>query len=92
VIDNQDGIVVDHSIHVANPYDGPLLTPAVERIRRLLRRAPRAVTADRGYGAADVDADRTALGVKFVAIVRNGRQSAARRAVERRPQFRKLIK
>jgi IS5 family transposase len=92
VIDNQDGIVVDHSIHVGNPYDGPLLKPAVERIKRLLRRPPRAVTADRGYGAADVDADLTALGVNFVAIVRNGRQSAARRAVERRPRFRKLIK
>jgi IS5 family transposase len=34
----------------------------------------------------------TTLGVRFVAIVRKGRQSAARQALERRPRFRKLVK
>jgi IS5 family transposase len=92
VVDNEDGVVVDHSIHVGNPYDGPLLAPAVERIKKLVGRAPTAVTADRGYGAADVDAGLTSLGVKYVAIVRKGRQSAARQAVEHRPRFRRLIK
>jgi transposase, IS5 family len=92
VVDNEDGIVVDHSVHIGNPSDGPLLVPAVQRIKKLAGRAPRAVTADRGYGAADVDAGLTAAGVKFVAIVRKGRQSAARQAVERRPRFRRLIK
>jgi IS5 family transposase len=92
VVDNEDGIVVDHSVHVGNPSDGPLLVPAVQRIKKLAGRAPRAVTADRGYGAADVDAGLTSLGVRFVAIVRKGRPSAARQAVERRPRFRRLIK
>jgi IS5 family transposase len=92
VLDNEDGIIVDHSIHVGNPADGPLLAPAVKRIKRLVGRAPVAVTADRGYGAADVDAALTSLGVRFVAIVRKGRQSASRQAVERRPRFRRLIK
>jgi transposase, IS5 family len=92
VADNTDGIVVDHSIHVGNPSDGPLLTPAVERIRNLAGRAPTAVTADRGYGAADVDTGLTSVGVQFVAIIRKGRQSVARQAVERRPRFRRLIK
>ena len=92
VVDNEDGIVVDHSVHVGNPFDGPLLAPAVRRIKKLAGRAPAAVTADRGYGAANVDAELTSVGVKFVAIVRKGRQSAARQAVERRPRFRRLIK
>ena len=92
VVDNADGIVLDHSVHVGNPPDGPLLKPAVERIKKLVGRAPRAVTADRGYGEAQVQTDLEQLGVKEVAIVRKGRQSAARRAVERRPRFRKLIK
>jgi IS5 family transposase len=92
VVDNHDGIVVDHGIHVGNPSDGPLLKPAIERIKKLVGRAPAAVTADRGYGEAQVDADLSALGVTFVAIVRKGRQNAARRAVERRPRFQKLIK
>jgi IS5 family transposase len=92
VLDNEDGIVVDHSEHVGNPADGPLLAPALGRVKAVASRAPGAVTADRGYGDAKVDADLTALGVKFVAIVRKGRQSVARRAAERKPRFRKLIK
>jgi transposase, IS5 family len=50
------------------------------------------VTADRGYGDAKVAADVEHHGVKTVAIIRKGRQSAARRVVERRPGFVKLIK
>jgi IS5 family transposase len=92
VVDNEDGIVVDHSLHVGNPPDGPLLASAIGRVKALVGRPPAAVTADRGYGEAKVDADLTSLGVKFVAIVRKGRQSAARRAAERAPRFRKLIK
>lgn len=92
VVDNEDGIVVDHSIHVGNPPDGPLLAPAVKRIKKIAGRAPAAVTADRGYGAASVDAELTSVGVKFVAIVRKGRQSAARQVVERGSRFRRLIK
>ena len=93
VVDNADGIVADHSIHVGNPSDGPLLAPAIERIgKKLVGRAPTAVTADRGYGEANVQARLEALGVKTVAIVRKGRQSAARRSIEGRPRFRTLIK
>jgi IS5 family transposase len=92
VIDNSDGIVVDHSVHVGNPSDGPLLAPAIARIKKLVGRAPKAVTADRGYGDSRVQSDLENLGVTQVAIVRKGRQSAARQAVERRPRFRRLIK
>jgi transposase, IS5 family len=92
VVDNADGIVVDHEVLVGNPADGPLLAPAVARIKKLVGRAPRAVTADRGYGDAKVTADVENHGVKTVAVIRKGRQSAARRVVERRPGFVKLIK
>ena len=92
VVDNADGIVVDHSEHVGNPFDGPLLAPAIARVTNLVRRAPRAVTADRGYGGATVQAELEDLGVGRVAIVRKGRQSAVRRVVERRRGFTKLIK
>jgi transposase, IS5 family len=92
VLDNGDGIVVDHSVHVGNPPDAPLLAPAIGRIRRRFGRAPKAVTADRGYGEAAVETDLRAAGVEFVAIPRKGRPSAARQAVERAPRFRRLIK
>ena len=39
-------------------------------MKALFGRAPRAVTADRGYGEASVDAGLGELGVKFVAIPR----------------------
>jgi IS5 family transposase len=92
VVDNSDGIVVDHSLHVGNPPDGPLLTPAIARLKKLVGRAPKAVTADRGYGSAQVDADLIGLGVTEVAIVRKGRPSRTRQAIESRPRFRRLIK
>jgi transposase, IS5 family len=92
VLDNEDGIIVDHSEHVGNPFDGSLLAPAVGRVTKRSGRAPRQVAADRGYGAAAVDSDLTAAGVRFVAIVRKGRQSQARQRVERGRRFRNLIK
>ena len=92
VVDNEDGVVADHSIEVGNPPDGPRLKAAVARVKAIAGRAPARVTADRGYGDAKVDADLHALGVKFVAIIRKGRQSAVRARTERSPRFRRLIK
>lgn len=92
VVDNAEGIVLDHSLHRGNPPDGPLLAPAIARIKALVGRAPRQVTADRGYGEARIDAELEELGVRMVAIVRKGRSSTTRRAIERTPRFRRLIK
>lgn len=92
VVDNVDGIVLDHSVHQGNPVDAPLLAPAVERIKKLCGRAPRAVTADRGYGEVKVDEALADLGVKTVVIPRKGKPSAARRAAEHRPGFVRLVK
>ena len=48
VVDNADGIIIDHSVHIGNPSDTDLLRPAIERITAQFADAP-AVTADRGY-------------------------------------------
>ena len=32
VVDNADGIIIDHSVHIGNPSDTGLLRPAVERV------------------------------------------------------------
>jgi transposase, IS5 family len=34
VVDNADGIVIDHNVVIGNPADAPLLAPAIERIAR----------------------------------------------------------
>lgn len=92
VVDNVDGIIVDHSVHQGNPPDAPLLAPAIARIKKLCSRAPRAVTADRGYGEAKIDEALVDLGVTNVVIPRKGKPSAARRATEHRRGFVRLVK
>jgi len=92
VTDNDDGIVVDHTIEAGNPPDAPQLAPAVARVKKRTGRAPGTVTADRGYGEKGVDEDLRDLGVRTVVIPRKGKPSQARRVAEHRPTFRRTIK
>jgi IS5 family transposase len=92
VADNADGIVIDHEVVKGNPPDGPMLAPAVARIKARFHTAPRAVAADRGYGEAAIDTALEALGVKTVATPRRGKPSAARIKTQRAPAFVKLVK
>ena len=91
-MDNDDGVVLDHQVLVGNPADAPQLPPAVARVKALTGRAPRTVTADRGYGEAAVDSALTELGVRSIVIPRKGRPGAARQQVEKRRAFRRTIK
>ncbi len=92
VVDNEDGVVLDHNVEVGNPPDAPMLVPAVERVARRAKRMPTAVTADRGYGENAIGEQLSALGVRTVVLPTKGKPSAARRAVESRPQFQRLVK
>lgn len=92
VVDNADGIILDHTVQIGNPADAPQLAPAIARITERIGRAPTAVTADRGYGYASVEADLHDLGVRYVAIPRASNPGAARRAFEHRKAFRAKIK
>ena len=68
VVDNDDGVILDHSVEAGNPPDGPQLVPAIARVKARAGKAPRAVTADRGYGDAGVEDALHDLGVQRVAI------------------------
>ena len=92
VTDNDDGIVLDHTVEVGNPADAPQLAPAVGRVKKRTGRAPSTVTADRGYGEKRVEDALHDLGVHTVVIPRKGKPSQARRAEEHRPAFRRTIK
>ena len=83
---------LDYTVEEGNPADAPQLAPAIQRIAERLGQAPRAVTADRGYGEARVEAELRELGVKTVAIPRKGQPGAARRATEHSRGFRELVK
>jgi transposase, IS5 family len=92
VVDNADGVILDHNVEVGNPVDAPQLAPAIERIAHRTGGPPRAVTADRGYGAASVERELHELGVRYVAIPRKAKPSAARREFEHRRAFRNKVK
>jgi transposase, IS5 family len=92
IVDNPDGVILDHSVEIGNPPDAPQLAPAIERITRRTGCPPRAVTADRGYGYASVEDDLHHLGVRSVAIPRASRPGAARREFEHRRAFRDKVK
>ena len=61
VIDNVDGIVLDHSVHLGNPADAPLLVPAIGRMDG--RRAPAL-----RFGDPRVQALAGALSVSLLAV------------------------
>ena len=92
LVDNDDGIVLDHDVQPGNPADAPRLKPALQRVIKRTRRKPRTVAADRGYGEQGVEDDLHDLGVRDVVIPRKGRPTKARQSAERRRTFRKHVK
>jgi IS5 family transposase len=92
VMDNDDGVVLDHTLEQGNPADAPQLAPAVKRAIARTGRKPRTVTADRGYGEKNVDDALHEMGVRTVVIPRKGKPGKARQAEEHRPAFRRTVK
>jgi IS5 family transposase len=92
VVDNEDGVVLDHNVELGNPPDAPMLEPAIQRIKRRTGRAPRAVTADRGYGDAAIEPALRAAGVRHIVVPTKGKPTAARRQVEHRRAFRRMVR
>ena len=86
VVDNEDGVVLDHNVEIGNPHDAAQLVPAiVRRITTRVGKVPRAVTADRGYGEHAVERELEDLGVRNVVLPTKGKPNAARRTFEQRP-------
>jgi IS5 family transposase len=92
VIDNPDGLIVDHSVHIGNPADNELLRPAIERIATHLGVAPSLVTADRGYWDSTIENDLATAGVTTIVIPRTGKSSAARAVIEHADDFVDAVK
>ena len=92
LVDNEDGVIVDHNIEAGNPPDADQLAPAIRRIKRRTGRAPHTVVADRGYGEHGVDNDLRAEGVRNPVLPRKGRPTIERREVENRRAFRRHVR
>jgi len=92
LVDNEDGVIVDHNVEAGNPSDAEQLAPAIRRIKRRTGRAPRTVAADRGYGEHGVEDDLRADGVRYPVLPRKGRPTIGRRQVENRRAFRRHVR
>ena len=92
LVDNEDGVILDHNIERGNPADAPMLVPAVERIARRVGRPPKAVTADRGYGEAAIEDQLRELGVRHVVLPRKGKANAERAKIQNRRAFKKMVR
>ena len=68
VVDNDDGVVLDHDLEQGNPPMRRNWRPRSSGSSRRTGRRPRTVTADRGYGEASVEDDLHDLGVRTVVI------------------------
>ena len=92
LVDNEDGVILDHNVEIGNPGDAPMLEPAIQRIKQRTGRAPRAVTADRGYGEPDVERSLRQAGVRYVVLPTKGKPNAGRRQVENRRAFKTMVR
>ena len=92
LVDNEDGVILDHTVEMGNPPDAPMLEPAIRRITTRTGHAPRAVTADRGYGDAAVETALRVAGVRHVVLPTKGKPTAARHQIEHRPAFRRMVR
>jgi IS5 family transposase len=81
LVDNEDGVILEHRVELGNPHDVVLRELAVVRIKGRIGRAPRAVTADPGYGEVGVEVSLHELGVSYVVLLVKSKPSAARGAV-----------
>ncbi|MEW6725249.1 MAG: hypothetical protein AB1331_10175 [Bacillota bacterium] len=79
-----------YEVFKGNPVDHTLLPNAIERHKKVFRRAPRKVAADRGFGTAKSDQFLAGQGVKQAAIPRPGKISEARKAFQEQRWFRGL--
>lgn len=85
VVDNDDGVVLDHSVEQGNPADAPQLAPAVKRVIQRTGRQPRTVTVDRGYGDKRVEDDLHSVCAPSSSRARSNRARRGRPSNTARP-------
>lgn len=88
----ENGIVSRYEVLRGNPSDKTQLLPAVRQHLWTFGRAPRVVSADRGYFSADNEAKATADGVGLVAVPATGKLSAARTQNQKKRAFRRALR
>jgi IS5 family transposase len=82
-------IITGYDVHSKRPADVTLWTAALDRHRTIFGRAPDLATADRGFSSTQNEQAAHDRGVRRIVLPWRGPKSAARRAYERQPWFRR---
>jgi len=88
----ENQFITDYQVCPQVVADGTLWETSLQRHEQLFGRPPRLATADRGFASAANEAQAAARGVRHVALPRRGRLSAARRAHQQQPWFRRALR
>jgi transposase, IS5 family len=90
LVDEVDGgLVTRYVVLEGNPPDAPQLTDSLANHLARFAHPPDVLAADRAFHTLANEQRATEAGVRCVALPKPGGQSAARRAWERRPAFRR---
>jgi IS5 family transposase len=90
LLDEVDGgLLTRYAVLDGNPPDAPQLKDSLAHHIAQFAHPPGVLAADRGFHTAANERRATEAGVRCVALPKPGGQSAARRAWERRPAFRR---
>jgi len=90
--ETEGGIISTYQVLEGNPADSTLLRPVVKGHRRLFRKRLKAVTTDRGFYSRENEDWLKKQAVKRIALPFRGRADEKRRAHERQPWFRRLLR
>ena len=89
IVDNEDGVILDHNVEIGNPPDAPHARP-----RDRTHHPPHRTHTTRGDRRSRLRRSKaskttcTPLGVRHVVLPRKGKPTAARREIEHRRAFR----
>lgn len=87
IVETNEGIVSDYSVHKGNPSDRNLISDVVPRHKKQFGRAPVSFAADRGYHSSKNENELLEQGVKHVSIPKPGKKSAKRTTLESNKKF-----
>jgi IS5 family transposase len=87
-----EGIITGYKVFKGNPSDKTLLVDAIDHHVDLFKKAPREVSADRGYYSSLNETSLRDMGVKNVCIPKVGKKSKDRAEYESTPKFKQQMK
>ena len=93
LVDNEDGVILDHNVEIGNPADAPMLGPRSDAALKHASdvrpgRSPPTVAMAKPWSKTDCKE----MGVRYVVLPTKGKPNAARRIVENRPDFQDLVR